>query len=98
MKLRDIPGLLPKKKKHQRYNAEDDETFLRKEGYNEACSEIGEKELEIDVEKVWVALAKARGCKPEKIDCVFRMCNRWGECEQIAQAIAKADIIKVKEK
>lgn len=73
MKLKDIEGLL--------------------EGYdprwNNALSEIGEKELEIDAERVRNELTRIM------LAGGYREQDGW-EIETLAQAIAKADIIRVK--
>ncbi|HEC64901.1 MAG TPA: hypothetical protein ENI23_06400 [bacterium] len=86
MKLKDIEGLLPGKEKHSSYRREDDEEFLRKEGRNEMCDKIAEKEIEIDKDALHDLIL-------EQFDSDINGILR----ENLTNAIAKACPIKSKE-
>jgi len=73
MKLKDIEGLLPKRK----YGIE----------AGVAMTYLAEKELEVDVERVYLTM--------KQFSDYYGMAD--DNVRKIAQAIAKGDIIKVKE-
>lgn len=50
---------------------------------------IAEQKKDIPVERVWEILSKVKGCKPNKEDCVFNKCHKWGECELLTKALKK---------
>ena len=90
MKLKDIKGLLPNRDEMSNYETKDLSKFdrTRATGYNQALSEIGEKELVVDVEKVVKIIQKDKVFVGNTIDVVDR---------HLAQATAKTDIFKVEE-
>ena len=92
MKLIEIKGLLPKRKRpYGSWIFSDGYTHKYNAGYNNALLEIGEREIELDVEKM-AGILKSR------------LINQVGFCRalsidflKLAQSLSQANIIKVKE-
>ena len=92
MKLRDVKGLLPEKRDIVKKKIDADDYFCNaiNKDYNELLTDLGNKEICIDVEKITQVI---RWAKKQYTDIVLYP----NESVAIAQAISQADIIKVKD-
>ena len=100
MKLKDIPKLLPKKEKILFY--ENPHTQGYKRARNVVIDEIGEEEIELDVEKIYEKISffqvfQGLGTATVYQDSLYKFIGKEN-CHKLAQVIAKANVIKTKEK
>ena len=86
MKLKDIEGLLPKDLKRFYPKSVEYESIDFRRGCSKILSELGEKELEIDVERVYRTM--------KQFSDYYGMAD--GNVRKIAQAIAREFPVRVK--
>lgn len=98
MKLKDIKGLLPKRKSKDHYDHEPTKTDRQEIYHDLIIAQLGYKELELDLDKV----RKEIGSFLERagLEIAYPLADYKNAEEvitEIATALSKADIIRVKD-